>query len=208
MKPLQIKICGMRERENIQLVAALQPDWLGFIFYKPSPRYVGKDFKLPQIQDQIKRVGVFVNENQEVVLEQIRNYRLSAVQLHGKETVADCLSVRNMGVEVIKVFHIDAAFDFKLIDVYKEVADYFLFDTRGKSWGGNAEKFDWQLLDQYEGKTPFLLSGGISISDLEEINKLQHPCLFGVDVNSGVEFSPGIKDIGKVKELISTLRKF
>lgn len=207
MQQLQVKICGMRDLNNIQSVAALQPDWLGFIFYKPSPRYVGEHFQMPQIDDRIKRVGVFVNENLEVVMEQVRNYRLSAVQLHGKETVTECLSVRNMGVEVIKVFHIDAAFDFKLTDGYMEVADYFLFDTRGKSWGGNAKKFDWQLLEQYEGKTPFLLSGGISISDLEEIIKLQHPYLYGVDVNSGVELAPGMKDIGKVKELMSSLRK-
>ncbi len=205
MNQLQLKICGMRDSENILAVSELEPDWLGFIFYASSPRYVGTDFQLPVLNNRIKRVGVFVNEVQEVILAQIVKYRLNAVQLHGAESVAYCEGVRKQNVKVIKVFHIDADFDFETTVPYQSVSDYFLFDTRGKSWGGNAFKFDWQLLTKYTGETPFFLSGGISPADCEAIRSLSHRSLIGIDVNSGVESAPGMKDIEKVQELISSL---
>jgi phosphoribosylanthranilate isomerase len=203
---LKIKICGMRDSKNITEVGSLAPDYMGFIFYKDSPRYVGSEFKIPtDLPASLKKVGVFVNESVENILSAVKIHQLDFVQLHGDESVEVCQKLKNSGISIIKVFRVDEEFDFSKTSAY-EVADYFLFDTKGKSYGGNAKKFDWKLLANYDNKIPFFLSGGIDSSSVEEILALKNLNLYAIDLNSGVELSPGLKSITKVSEAINNLR--
>lgn len=200
------KVCGMRAPANIEAVADMQPRFMGFIFYKNSPRFVGDQFKIPEnFPVSIKRVGVFVNEIFAVVLDRVQKHKLDFVQLHGDETPAYVKNLKVNGVGVIKVFRVDADFDFLTIKEFEAVSDFFLFDTKGKQYGGNAIKFDWGLLQQYTGTVPFFLSGGISADDIHTLAEFKHPQWYGVDVNSGVEIEPGLKDSLKVKNLIQLL---
>jgi phosphoribosylanthranilate isomerase len=204
---LKIKICGMRDSRNITEVGSLAPDYMGFIFYKDSPRYVGSEFQIPtDLPASVKKVGVFVNESLENVLSAAKNYQLDFVQLHGDESVEVCQKLIDAGISIIKVFRVDEEFDFSKTSTFNEVADYFLFDTKGKSYGGNAKKFDWDLLKEYDNKIPFFLSGGIDSSSVEEILALKNLNLYAIDLNSGVELSPGLKSITKVSEAINNLR--
>lgn len=196
----------MRSAANIEAVAATQPQFMGFIFYKKSPRYVGDQFQIPEkFPLSIKRVGVFVNVTSEIVLDRVQNHRLDFVQLHGDETPVYVKNLKANGVRIIKVFRVDADFDFSTTKEFEPLSDYFLFDTKGKQYGGNAIKFDWKLLQQYTGPVPFFLSGGISVDDIQVLTEFSHPQWFGVDVNSGVEIEPGLKDSLKVKNLIQLL---
>ncbi len=206
-KSISLKICGMRDSKNILEVAALQPDYMGFIFYEKSPRYVGSDFSIPTgFPETIKRVGVFVNEQVEIVKAFSLKHQLDYVQLHGHESVAECAELKQSGIGVIKVFSVDADFDFKTTTPLENCVDYFLFDTKGKFYGGNAATFDWGLLNSYNQAVPFFLSGGLNEQNISEIKNLKEMNLHAIDVNSGVELSPGIKDIDlikKIKDLLS-----
>lgn len=200
------KVCGMRAVANIEAVAATLPQFMGFIFYKKSPRYVGELFRISEnFPVSIKRVGVFVNEISAVVLDLAQKHKLDFVQLHGDETSVYIKNLKASGVGIIKVFRVDADFDFSATKEFETLSDYFLFDTKGKEYGGNAIKFDWKLLQQYTGSVPFFLSGGISVDDIHALDKFKHPQWYGVDVNSGVEIEPGLKDSLKVKNLIQLL---
>lgn len=204
---IQIKVCGMRDARNILQVADLSPDFMGFIFYPPSPRFVGVDFKMADdFPKYIKRVGVFVNEVSSKVLEIAKFNQLDFIQLHGDESVTYCLEVKNAGLGVIKVFRVDEDFDFVQTNAYSEVVDYFLFDTKGKYYGGNAQKFNWALLKKYNQKIPFFLSGGIKSTDVCDILEVEGMNLVAIDINSGVEQSPGLKDITKLSEVINKIR--
>ena len=197
----------MRDANNIMQVADVHPDFMGFIFYPPSPRFVGVDFDIPnEFPKDIKRVGVFVNETSSRVAELARKNQLDFLQLHGDESVEYCLELKNAGFGVIKVFRVDVDFDFNQTDIYSEVVNYFLFDTKGKYYGGNALKFDWALLKKYDQKIPFFLSGGIDINDVNTILELEGMNLVAIDINSGVEQSPGLKDIIKLSEVINKIR--
>src|SRR5688572_14513227 len=199
---VKLKICGMRDAVIIQRVGELRPDYMGFIFYPKSPRFVGDYFELPSaFPADILRVGVFVNESVEVILNKVQNRLLDFVQLHGDESVEMCDTLRQQGARVIKVFSVDEHFDFKITEAYQPVADYFLFDTKGKYYGGNAKKFDWQILGRYNQKVPFFLSGGISADDIADVGKLKQMNLHALDINSGVEVKPGTKDLDKIKQL-------
>jgi len=206
-RTIKIKVCGMRDANNIMQVADVHPDFMGFIFYPPSPRFVGVDFDIPsEFPKDIKRVGVFVNETSSRVAELARKNQLDFLQLHGDESVEYCLELKNAGFGVIKVFRVDVDFDFNQTDIYSEVVNYFLFDTKGKYYGGNALKFDWALLKKYDQKIPFFLSGGIDINDVNTILELEGMNLVAIDINSGVERSPGLKDIVKLSEVINKIR--
>lgn len=197
----------MRDANNIMQVADVHPDFMGFIFYPPSPRFVGVDFDIPnEFPKDIKRVGVFVNETSSRVAELARKNQLDFLQLHGDESVEYCLELKNAGFGVIKVFRVDVDFDFNQTDIYSEVVNYFLFDTKGKYYGGNALKFDWALLKKYDQKIPFFLSGGIDSKDVNTILELEGMNLVAIDINSGVERSPGLKDIVKLSEVINKIR--
>jgi phosphoribosylanthranilate isomerase len=208
MKELKVKVCGMRDADNILAVSQLRTDFLGFIFYRPSPRFVGDHFVLPaNLPTSPRKVGVFVGESLDVVLGKVRDHRLDYVQLHGGESRGDCDRLKKSGVGVIKVFSVDDETDFQETTQFAEVADYFLFDTKGRLHGGNARRFDWSVLDRYEGSVPYFLSGGIGPEHVDEIVKLTDHRLFAVDVNSGVEVRPGYKDTEKVKAITAVLKR-
>ncbi len=198
---LKLKICGMKEAANIEAVAALRPDYMGFIFYPRSPRYVGPSFRLAHPMGNTKPVGVFVNETTEAIRKSLPLIGSTTVQLHGNESVDQCKVLKAYGISVIKVFSIDAAFDFQATAPYEGVVDAFLFDTKGKLPGGNAVVFDWSKLEEYNQKVPFFLSGGLNLENLAEVQSIMNMNLLGLDFNSGVEDEPGIKNIEKIRRV-------
>ena len=210
-----IKVCGMRDAENIREVErlrvgdgtsgmALGIDMMGFIFYPKSPRYVSaRPAYLPQ---KCKRVGVFVDTTIEDVRQHIVDYSLDIIQLHGHESPDFIRQFRLLcgdSIAIIKAFNIATATDLGATAPYAGLVDYFLFDTKGPSVGGNGEKFDWSILKAYNGDTPFLLSGGIGPDDAERIKSFRHHKCIGIDLNSRFEIEPGIKDIVKLKTFLN-----
>ena len=200
-----MKVCGMRDPDNIAEVSRLAPDFLGFIFYPPSPRYVGEDFKMPALPTGIRRVGVFVNESNVVIQQKVNDHALDYVQLHGSESVEQCRDLKASGMGVIKVFSVDDEMDFVVTQPYRDAVDYFLFDTKGKYYGGNAVRFSWDVLSRYDQEVPFFLSGGIAPEHMAQINQLENMNLIAIDVNSGVEVRPGFKDARKIEAMKTKL---
>ena len=208
MKPQIIKVCGMRDAENIRAIDELDVDWIGFIFYPSSPRYAGKF--VPPLPAKAKRVGVFVNEETATLRETARRNSIDILQLHGDETPDDCRSLRGDGFKVIKAFSVsreDASFPAGLVKRYDNSCDYFLFDTYTAAYGGSGQSFQWEALHSYSGNTPFLLSGGISPTDLSRIREFHHPACVGIDLNSRFETRPGLKDIELLQHFIQEIRK-
>lgn len=197
-----IKTCGMRDADNIRAVSELRIDWMGFIFWPPSSRYVSeKPSFLPTRQ---KRVGVFVDARIEEVKSKTDEYALDLIQLHGKESPAFCEWLKaNSRQQLIKAFNIATREDLEQTRPYEGLVDYFLFDTKAKMVGGNGTQFDWSVLSAYQGNTPFLLSGGIGPDDAEKVRNFHHPQLAGIDLNSRFEHSPALKDIEKLKQFIT-----
>jgi len=207
---MKIKVCGMRETENIRQLVELGPDYIGFIFYPKSKRFVGEEIAPEAVElvpTFIQKVGVFVDEPFESLLEQFRSNKLEMVQLHGNELPEYCARMKQLGIPVIKVFSVGNNFDFTTTEPYAGNCDFFLFDTKDELPGGTGRKFNWQLLDAYSGETPFFLSGGIGPADAEMIGNLKHPKLYGVDVNSGFEIEPALKNIEALKRFIATIRE-
>ncbi|MCL9807110.1 phosphoribosylanthranilate isomerase [Flavobacterium amniphilum] len=200
---MKIKICGMKYEENIQEVAELQPDYMGFIFYEKSPRY----FKgyIPTLPKTTQKVGVFVDAYLDDVLDKVRRYNLQYVQLHGNETPAFCKAFKQTDAKVIKVFPVDDDFTFDTIKPYETVCDYFLFDTKGKYHGGNGATFNWHILNGYPSEKPFFLSGGIGLDEIPSIQKLNLP-IHAIDVNSKFEIEPGIKNVADCERLTDLLK--
>ena len=194
----------MKYPQNITEIESLNPDLMGFIFYKKSKRF----FNQPEINlnSKIKKVGVFVNENFQEIKNKIEKYKLDYVQLHGEETVSFCNSLNHL-VKIIKVFKIDDNFNFKKTEEFKNVCDFFLFDTKTELNGGSGIKFNWDVLQNYKCKKKFFLSGGIDISDVEKIKKVvkSHP-IAGIDINSKFELNNLEKDKEKISQLIKKLR--
>ena len=203
---LKVKICGMKDPENIREVSSLRPDFMGFIFFKHSPRYVSETFTMPVMEKSVCKTGVFVNEQVDHILEIRKKYKLDYVQLHGNESVSVCERLKTEGAGVIKVLHVDEAFDFGYTRDYEKVTDFFLFDTKGKNLGGNGVRFNWKLLYNYNQHVPFFLSGGISPENVTAIRELKGMNMVGVDVNSGVEMEPGYKNVNQVKQVIEILK--
>jgi phosphoribosylanthranilate isomerase len=211
---MKIKICGMREQGNIRALVQLNPDYMGLIFYPGSKRYVQESNSgiLESLKSQIKVTGVFVNESEEVISTKVKQYQLKAVQLHGQESPEYCLSLQDAldveysGVEIIKAFGLDEDFDFDVLQSYDRAVDYFLFDTKTPAHGGSGLKFNWEILKNYHLEKPYFLSGGIDLTDLEALKKLEDGRLYAVDLNSKFEISPALKDIEKVSEAIKLIR--
>jgi phosphoribosylanthranilate isomerase len=204
---IKLKVCGMRDAANILAVASLRPDYMGFIFYPGSPRFVGENFRLPEGLDEVQKVGVFVNAGATEMLNVRDRLRLDVLQLHGNESPEVVKELKANGVLVFKVFSVGDSFDFTTVEPYVGYADYFLFDTKGKHYGGNARTFDWNLLKPYNQDVPFLLSGGINGSNIQDVANLSASNLFAVDINSGVEDSPGKKNIQKIMDVREELKQ-
>ena len=200
----------MRDPENISGVVSALPDFMGFIFYPKSKRFVGSEFSAQTMQsvpESVKKVGVFVDELPENVMEICKKLGLDVAQLHGNETPGYCRKIQDSGLPVFKAFSVDDQFEFSQLEAYSGVCDYFLFDTKGHVPGGTGQKFNWKLLKNYQGDVPFFLSGGIGPDDLEAIRRFEHPRWRGIDINSGFESVPAFKNIEKVKNFIFDIRK-
>lgn len=206
---MKLKVCGMRDAENIKALVELKPDFMGFIFYDKSPRFVGNQLDIDVIQAiprEIRKVGVFVNATVDYILQTVRKYNLQYAQLHGNETPDFCKSLRLKGVNIIKAFRVDEAFIFSQLNNYKPHVDFFLFDAKGEGYGGNGVTFDWNVLKKYDNQKPFFLAGGISPDNVSELLALE-PKPYAFDINSKFEVSPGVKDIGKIATLISKIQE-
>ncbi|CAM3456869.1 phosphoribosylanthranilate isomerase [Flavobacterium chungbukense] len=203
---MKLKICGMKYPENILEVGSLLPDYMGFIFWEKSARYF--DGTIPELIKTIKKTGVFVNETVENIAAKINKYDLQAVQLHGKESVDFCASLKekiDSKIEIIKVFSVGEDFDFESLKPFEAVCDYFLFDTKGKLPGGNGTTFDWKILENYKSEKPFFLSGGIGIEEIPAIKNLKLP-IYAIDVNSKFEIEPGLKNKNLLRKFQKTLK--
>lgn len=206
---MQIKVCGLKEPDNIRAAADLGVDLMGFIFYPPSKRYMAHlaPEVLQDIPKQIIKVGVFVDEHTTAIEQQVARYGLNAVQLHGDEPPEVCRHFKTQDLVVIKSFGVTYGFDFQSLEVYASVCDYLLFDTKSPQYGGTGKKYDWQILLRYTSQTPFFLSGGIEPQDANVIKTLDHLNMVGVDLNSRFEIEPGLKDIHKLKYFIETIKQ-
>ncbi|TAE67639.1 MAG: phosphoribosylanthranilate isomerase [Bacteroidetes bacterium] len=205
---LQIKICGMTDTENIQAVAKqIKPDYMGFIFYEKSKRFVTENFILPEIHQDIKKVGVFVNPTLEYLEKTIEKYALHAIQLHAEESPELCAYIKQkyQNLMLIKVFSVAENFDFEICEPYQNIADFFLWDTKGKQYGGNGTTFDWKILDKYKGNKKNFISGGINTENLKDLlsflDATPNKSIIGIDVNSGFEIKPALKNIQQLQIL-------
>ena len=203
---MKIKICGLKFESNILGLSKLEPDYMGFIFWEKSKRFV-KGSTPNLSQTKIKKTGVFVNADFEKIKDKVRVHKLEAIQLHGLESPEFCEKIKNLGVEIIKAFSIDENFTFNILEKYELCSDYFLFDAKGKSPGGNGISFDWEILRNYKYKKKFFLSGGIGIESINAIKKIKNLSLplFCVDINSRFELNPGEKNIELIKSFKNSL---
>ncbi len=207
---IKLKVCGMRNPQNIQDLVTLQPDFIGFIFFPKSPRYVGLDWDeaiAKSIPSSVKKIGVFVNEAVEQIILLATKYQLDGIQLHGSETPEICQALKDKSLLVLKAFSVDESFDFESIKKYESSCDYFLFDTKTPQHGGSGLKFDWNKLKEYTSYKPFFLSGGITADDVYEIKSLNLKQLYSVDINSKFEVEPALKDIKMVERFAEKLRQ-
>lgn len=209
MKKFKIKVCGMREEENLAQLLSLHPDWVGFIFYEKSPRFSLPYLKNNRILSKMpptQKVAVFVNESVENILAITKMFEIGVVQLHGQEPPYDCQCLKNHELTVWKAVAIDETIDFTTLEKYQQTVDYFVFDTKGKQEGGNGIPFDWKVLERYHLPVPFLLSGGIGWEVLEALKNFSHPRCIGLDVNSRFEVRPGLKNIELLSNFIRTFK--
>jgi len=215
----------MRDPENIRAVEEMvHPDMMGFIFWKGSKRYVSE---VPSYMPSCTRVGVFVNPTEEEVLQKLKDFGLNAIQLHGQESPDFCQRIKQATrLPLIKAISIDqftihnsqlstvnsqlsteehSSLFTPQLSMFEEIADIFLFDTKCQSVGGSGQQFNWDIIQQYQGTLPFLLSGGIGPGDEEKIRRWRHPRCIGIDLNSRFEIAPALKDadaLVKFKRLV------
>jgi phosphoribosylanthranilate isomerase len=219
---MKVKVCGMKYLENIKAVAALEPEYMGFIFWEPSKRFVAG--KVPALPSSIKRVGVFVDASIDEIAEKVIQVPLDLIQLHGEETAKFCAQLRERlqllekthdktkgTYKIIKAFSVGTTFSFEKLIPYESYCNYFLFDTKGPLPGGNGFTFNWQLLSSYTSHIPFFLSGGIGTPDIPKLidflaSPLAQKC-HAIDVNSKFEIRPGLKDPKDLQLFINKLRK-
>ena len=224
MNNLIVKVCGMRDGENIRQVVELGVDWIGMIFWDKSPRNVTMiptnagiipdraNGQWSKVNGQFKRVGVFVDEMAQNIVTRVFNYKLDIIQLHGHESPTLIRNLRltldpdiRPGIKIIKAISVETIDDIATYKDYSDCVDYFLFDTKCKTVGGSGEQFDWSILDAYDGELPFLLSGGIGPDDAERVRAFHHPKCIGIDLNSRFETEPGIKDVDALRRFLSQL---
>lgn len=193
----------MKYEDNIEDLLRLGPDWIGFIFYQRSSRYVSEPPDLGEITT--KKIGVFVDADDAFIIRKIRSFQLDGVQFHGMESPEMCNHYRKKQLIVIKSFSVDRYFDFKETLPYEGCCNYFLFDTKGILPGGTGRSFDWSLLQKYDGETPFILSGGISPDSVSDLKTFVHPKWAGIDINSKFEVDPGFKNIELIQNFKNAL---
>lgn len=200
---MKIKVCGMKDKQNIEALEKVSDvDFMGHIFVDSSPRFI----KTNEATSTLPSFGVFVNSSTDEIKEKTKKYDLSFIQLHGDESPEFSRSINDSVKPVVKVFAISDKQDFEKTQEYEGCCTYFLFDTKTKLRGGSGEKFNWELIKEYGGKTPFFMSGGISSDDVQAIKEIEHPLLFGVDINSRFETKPGIKNIEEIKTFAKQLK--
>ena len=201
-----IKVCGMRDADNIRAVEALGIDLMGFIFWPHSSRYVGA--KPSYLPENCQRVGVFVDASVQDILAAVQDFRLDIVQLHGHETPEMIAGLKeSVAVRVVNALAVNGPEDLAQTAAYEDVCDAFLFDTKGRLPGGNGQQFDWNVLRFYTGRLPFLLSGGIGPEDAQRIREFDVPGCIGIDLNSRFETAPGLKDVEALRTFIETIKQ-
>ena len=209
---MKVKICGIKYKEDLEKISQMKPDFMGFIFYDRSKRYMKDTLSPEEVSgiEQIKKVGVFVNEVPASILEYVQQYGLDAVQLHGDESPEAVSEMRTLldeaclsHVSMIKAFGVGEGFNFNQLKDYKQYIDCFLFDTKTTNYGGSGRQFNWDILEQYDNEKPFMLSGGIGLEALETITNLSGLNICAIDMNSKLEVKPGKKDIHAVSKAIN-----
>lgn len=206
---IRIKVCGMSDPLNARKIAEAKPDFMGFIFYPGSPRYVGGEPDMAlfrNIPSGIQKTGIFVNEDTDKILDLTLRTGLEMIQLHGNESPDYCSSLRSSGLKIIKAFNITEYFDFEVLKPFMPGCNYFLFDSKTQKFGGSGVKFNWDKLAEYYLDKPFFLSGGIGPEDTRLIKTFENRGFFAVDVNSRFETAPGIKNVTLVKTFIDEIK--
>lgn len=206
---LQIKVCGLTQQSQIQELISLNVDFLGFIFYEKSPRFVLNHLSLKEIAEinHQGKVGVFVNETVEKIVEISEKAKLNFIQFHGDEDEKFIIELRKnikKDVKLIKVFRVGETFNFQF-SIFNSLVNYFLFDTDSKAFGGTGKTFDWTLLNEIEISKPYFLSGGISLENINQLSTINHQPI-ALDINSKFEIEAGIKDVEKIKTFKSLLK--
>ncbi len=209
---MKLKVCGLKSPENIEQLTKLDVNFMGFIFFERSKRFVADTLNkeiIKSIPNHIKKIAVFVNARSEDILWTLKDYdsNFDYVQCHGDETPDFCQDLKKMGFGIIKAFQMDEEFDFSQLKAYESVVDYFLFDTSSKNYGGSGQKFDWTLLDKYQGNIPFFLSGGIKPEDVKRLQNFNHAQFYAIDINSGFEDEPGLKNIDSIMTFCENLSR-
>jgi phosphoribosylanthranilate isomerase len=204
---MKIKVCGLKEPGNVRELLSLKPDYIGFICYEKSPRFIGglEADLLINLPASVIKTGVFVNENAGEISRLIDRYSFDAIQLHGAEQPDFCGLFKGK-VTVIKAFGVDETVDFSTLEPYRDMVDFFLFDTKTTAHGGSGRTFDWDILADYKLEVPFFLSGGLSLDNLARVKEIDHTAFYGVDLNSRFETTPGMKDIDKLKQAFSIIK--
>ncbi len=201
---MKLKVCGLKYPDNIKQIAELNPDYMGFIFYDQSKRYVGENFIMPEIASTINKVGVFVNASAEYIEDKVKKYKLNFVQLHGDETPEFCTQIATF-TKVIKAIGVDETFDLGTLNAYKKSCTYFLFDNKTGTYGGSGKPFNWSILEQYDNELPYFLAGGMDIEKFRAVSKMNLK-IHAIDVNSKAEIKPGYKDIIKIIQIRNNIR--
>ena len=206
----QLKVCGLTQLSQIQELISLNTDFLGFIFYEKSPRFVLNHLSLEEISEinHQGKVGVFVNESIEKIVKITEKTNLNFIQLHGDENENFISKLRknlDEKIKIIKVFRVGETFNFQF-SVFNSLVDYFLFDTDSKAFGGTGKTFDWQILNEIEIPIPYFLSGGISLENIHQLSTINHQPL-AIDINSKFEIEPGNKNLEKIKKFTQIVNK-
>lgn len=202
---MNVKVCGMRDPQNITQLSRLPIDYMGFIFWEKSKRFV--DQPTPELSQQITKVGVFVDASKSYILQMAQTHQLKALQLHGNESPQVCAQLKAKGFVIVKAFAVGKSFDFNRLQAFEPHCDFFLFDTKSDLPGGSGQQFDWTLLNAYNSTTPFWISGGIGPGDvaaIQELKKKKLP-LHSIDLNSKFETAPAQKDIALLEEFLKQL---
>lgn len=206
---VKIKICGLKHKTNLFDVVEAGVDYVGMIFYEKSPRFV-LDSLYPEdvwfLPDEVEKIGVFVNATFDEIKKYAKLYQLNLIQLHGNELPELCKQLQDLGYGVIKAFGVDSEFDFSILNEYKEVVDFFLFDTKTLAHGGSGVTFDWNILSNYTLDIPVFVGGGVGLENLNELLNFNFPFLYSVDMNSKLEKEPGLKDISKVQKAVELVK--